>query len=129
MRYLAILLLIISALEIGVFLWIGGLVGPWWVVLLIILTGILGMALAKKQGADVWDKARLAMNNGQAPTEYLIDGICIFTGAIFLLTPGFITDILGFLLVIPFTRGLFRSKIRNYLRSRMGKGTIIYRKW
>ncbi|MFC2948634.1 FxsA family protein [Virgibacillus sediminis] len=129
MRFLIILLLLTSAMEIGVFLWIGGLIGPWWVVLLIILTGILGMALAKKQGADTWNRAQMALNSGQAPTEYLIDGICIFTGAIFLLTPGFITDIFGFLLVLPFTRGLFRNRIRNYLRTRIGKGTIIYRKW
>lgn len=128
MRWLLLTLLIVSALEIGVFLWIGGLIGPLWVVLLILLTGIFGIMLAKQQGVEAWNRARISMNSGEPPTEYIIDGICIFIGAVFLFTPGFITDIVGFMLVIPWTRSVFKNSIRKLIMRMSGKSTIIYRR-
>lgn len=129
MRWLLLTLLLTSALEIGIFIWIGGMIGPWWVVLIIALTGIIGVMLAKQQGIETWNHARLSMNNGEAPTEYIIDGICIFIGAVFLFTPGFITDTVGFLLVIPVTRNLFKNSIRKFIKRMMEKSTIVYRRW
>ncbi|MBP1968875.1 UPF0716 protein FxsA [Virgibacillus natechei] len=129
MRWLLLTLLIVSALEIGVFLWIGGLIGPLWVVLLIFLTGISGIMLAKQQGIEAWNRARISMNSGEPPTEYIIDGICIFIGAVFLFTPGFVTDIVGFMLVIPWTRSMFKNSIRKLIMKMSGKSTIIYRRW
>lgn len=129
MRWLLLTLLLTSALEIGIFIWIGGMIGPWWVVLIIALTGIIGVMLAKQQGIETWNQARLSMNNGEAPTEYIIDGICIFIGAVFLFTPGFITDTVGFLLVIPVTRNLFKNSIRKFIKRMMEKSTIVYRRW
>ena len=109
MRWLLLALLIIPAAEIGLFIWIGGMTGPWWVVFLIVLTGVAGVTLAKKQGMDTWRRAQLQMNNGRPPTEEIVDGICIFIGAVFLFSPGFITDTVGFILVLPLTRGLFKN--------------------
>ncbi|APC48046.1 membrane protein FxsA [Virgibacillus halodenitrificans] len=129
MRWLMLTLLVLSALEIGVFIWIGGLIGPWWVVLLIILTGIIGITLAKQQGIETWNRAQLSISNGQMPTAYIMDGICIFTGAVFLFTPGFITDAVGFLLVLPYTRGMFRDSIQKLLKRLVENKTIIYKKW
>ncbi|WP_373893042.1 FxsA family protein [Virgibacillus natechei] len=129
MRWLLLTLLLMSALEIGVFIWIGGMIGPWWVVVIIVLTGVIGVMLAKQQGIEVWRRAQLSMNNGVAPTEYIIDGICIFIGAVFLFTPGFITDTVGFLLVIPGTRILFKNSIWKVIKRMMDKSTIIYRRW
>ncbi|GAB3065150.1 FxsA family protein [Virgibacillus ainsalahensis] len=129
MRWLLLTLLVLSALEIGVFMWIGGTIGPWWVVILIVLTGVLGIMLAKQQGLQTWNRAQNSMKNGLPPGEHLIDGICIFIGAVFLFTPGFITDFVGFMLVLPISRNLFKNSIRKYMNRMMGKGTIIYRKW
>ncbi|MCJ0931729.1 FxsA family protein [Virgibacillus halodenitrificans] len=129
MRWLMLTLLVLAALEIGVFIWIGGLIGPWWVVLLIILTGIIGITLAKQQGIETWNRAQLSISNGQMPTAYIMDGICIFTGAVFLFTPGFITDAVGFLLVLPYTRGMFRDSIQKLLKRLVENKTIIYKKW
>ncbi|WP_019378606.1 FxsA family protein [Virgibacillus halodenitrificans] len=129
MRWLMLTLLVLSALEIGVFIWIGGLIGPWWVVLLIILTGIIGITLAKQQGIETWNRAQLSISNGQMPTAYIMDGICIFTGAVFLFTPGFITDAVGFLLVLPYTRGMFKDSIQKLLKRLVENKTIIYKKW
>lgn len=128
MRWLLLAMLVLSALEIGVFIWMGGLIGPLWVVLIIIITGVLGVMIAKQQGMETWNRARNSMHNGQVPTEHITDGICIFVGAVFLFSPGFITDFVGFLLVLPITRGPFKHIIHKLIKRIMEKGTIVYRK-
>lgn len=128
MRWLLLAFLIIPALEIGVFVWVGGHVGPWWVVILILLSGIVGITLAKQQGYETWIKAQQYINNQQVPTEQIIDGICIFTGAVLLFAPGFITDIVGLILVLPYTRNPFKILLQRFIQRKIRKGTIIYRK-
>ncbi|GAA0429497.1 membrane protein FxsA [Lentibacillus halophilus] len=129
MRWLLLALLIIPALEIGVFIWAGNIIGPWWVVALIILTGVAGVSLAKKQGTETWQRAQRSMNSGQVPADALIDGICIFIGGVFLFSPGFITDAVGFMLVIPITRRPFKRMVQHLLRHMMNNSNIIYRRW
>jgi len=91
-RWLFILILIVPALEIGVFIWAGDLIGGWSVIGVIILTGIIGASLARQQGMETLRRAQHNMSMGQTPTGEIFDGICILIGAIVLLTPGFITD-------------------------------------
>ncbi|MBP2077354.1 FxsA family protein [Oceanobacillus polygoni] len=129
MRWLFLLLLFIPAMEIGVFIWVGGIIGPWWVVGLIILTGALGILIARHQGMDTWKRAQMRISQGQPPTEELLDGICILIGSVFLLAPGFITDTVGLILVLPFTRQLFKNWIRLLMLKMAKSGTVIYRKW
>jgi len=129
LRWLLLALLVIPALEIGVFIWLGNLTGPLWVVLFILLTGALGVLIARKQGFKVWKRVQFLLDNNQMPTEELIDGICIFIGAVLVFTPGFLTDLTGFLFLIPFTRGAIRQWIEKWLRRKMEKGTVIYRRW
>jgi UPF0716 protein FxsA len=128
MRWLLLTLLIIPAIELGVFIWIGDIIGPWWIVTLIILSGLLGISLAKKQGRAVWIKAQQSMNNRQAPTKEIVDGICILFGGVLLFLPGFITDIIGLFLIIPWTRRPFKSIIQKWIMWKVSKSTIIYRK-
>ncbi|ALX48343.1 FxsA family protein [Lentibacillus amyloliquefaciens] len=128
MRWLLLGLIIIPAIEIGVFIWAGGIIGPWWVVALIIFTGVAGVSLARKEGFEAWKRAQNAINNGQPPGWALMDGICIFIGGVMLFAPGFITDIIGFILVLPFTRGPFKRMIEKYLRKRADRNMIIYRR-
>ncbi|WP_217586956.1 FxsA family protein [Lentibacillus saliphilus] len=128
MRFIILALLIIPAIEIGVFIWAGGIIGPWWIVGLILLTGFVGISIAKQQGTDTWHRAQQSMMNGQTPAVEIIDGICIFAGAVFLLTPGFLTDIVGFVLVLPITRTPLNNIIQRYVQKLLNKGVIIYRK-
>ncbi|WP_345739360.1 FxsA family protein [Virgibacillus salarius] len=86
MRWFLLIAFLLSALEIGVFIWVGGMIGAWWVVLLILLTGAVGFLLAKQQGIETWKRAQLSMQKGEAPTGYIIDGICILIGAVLLVT-------------------------------------------
>lgn len=129
MRWLLLTLLILPALEIGVFIWIGGMIGPWWVVGLILLTGIIGVAVAKQQGVETWNRAQASMRYGQVPAEQIMDGICIFVGGVFLFAPGLITDIVGFILVLPWTRNPFKKTLRKLINRMVNKKKIIYRRW
>lgn len=128
MHWLLILLIIVPALEIGLFIWIGNLIGGWWVVLLIFLTGASGLILAKKQGLETWRNAQQSLYTGHAPKEQILDGICIFIGAILLFAPGFMTDTIGLLLILPWSRNLFKIYFMKWLMKWMSKGRIIYRK-
>lgn len=129
MRWLLLALLIVPALEISIFVWAGGYIGPWWVVFLILLTGIVGVTIAKQQGTETWIRARQSMQQGHVPAIEIVDGICIFVGAVFLFTPGFITDTIGFLLVLPWTRVPFRRLVQRFLKEKIQTGTFIFRKW
>lgn len=121
--------LIVPALEITVFIVVGGYIGPWWVFTLIILTGLAGVAIAKQQGIETWNRLQHAIRNQVPPGNHIIDGICIILGGILLFTPGFVTDIIGLLLVLPLTRKPFHMLIKLYILNRVSKGKITYRKF
>ncbi|UFT98010.1 membrane protein FxsA [Radiobacillus kanasensis] len=123
-KWILLLILIVPALEIGIFVWAGGIIGPWWVVCLIILTGVIGAWLAKQQGTEALNRARQSINVGQVPHEQIIDGICILLGAAFLVTPGFITDTIGFLLLIPVSRRPIKLWMKAILSKMLSRGTI-----
>ncbi|MEC3882914.1 FxsA family protein [Halobacillus sp. HZG1] len=128
-RWLLLFILVVPALEIGVLIWTGNLIGPIWVILLIILTGVLGAWLAQKQGLETIRNFQQSVQYGQMPQDTLLDGACILVGGAVLLTPGFITDAIGFLLLFPATRLPIKRVIRNAIQKAMQKGTItIYRK-
>ncbi|WP_198317403.1 FxsA family protein [Cytobacillus praedii] len=107
MRYLLLLLIIVPAAEISVLLLSGNLIGFWPTLGVILFTGVLGAYLAKKQGLETIKKVQDQLRYGQMPGEAILEGICILAGGILLLTPGFITDITGLLLLAPPTQSFF----------------------
>ncbi|MGG3915777.1 FxsA family protein [Rossellomorea vietnamensis] len=125
MRYMLLLLIIVPALEIGLLVLSGQAIGLVPTVLLIITTGILGAYLAKKQGIETIRKAQRDMQYGQMPGEAIMDGLCILVGGIVLLTPGFITDALGFLLLLPATRKMFKPFFYRLFKRWFNKGNVI----
>jgi UPF0716 protein FxsA len=124
MRYLALLIIVIPAIDIGVLLLSGKTIGVLPTIAFIILTGVLGAYLAKREGLQTIRKAQEQLAYGQLPGESVLDGICILVGATLLLTPGFITDLFGFLLLFPPSRKPFKFLMINSLRKRIEKGNI-----
>lgn len=116
MRYMFLLIILVSAAEISILLLSGKMFGVLPTFALIILTGVLGAYLAKKEGLQTLRKAQEQLRRGQLPGEAVLDGVCIIVGGTLLITPGFITDILGFLLLFPMTRKPFKWIIKKYLR-------------
>ncbi|CAM3522639.1 FxsA family protein [Cytobacillus oceanisediminis] len=124
MRYILLLLIIVPAAEIGVLLLSGNTIGLWPTLIIIIFTGILGAYLAKKQGLETIRKMQEQLRYGQMPGDTILDGVCILVGGTLLLTPGFITDAVGFTLLAPPTRGLYKRILLTVIRKWMEKGTI-----
>jgi UPF0716 protein FxsA len=124
MRYLALLIIVIPAIDIGVLLVSGKTLGVLPTIALIIVTGVVGAYLAKREGLQTIKRAQAQLAYGQIPGESVLDGICILIGGILLLTPGFITDVVGFLLLFPPSRKPFKFIMINALRKRIERGNM-----
>jgi UPF0716 protein FxsA len=124
LRYLFLLIIIVPAAEIGFLLVSGQIIGVWPTVLLIILTGVIGSYLAKKQGLATFYQLQRQLQTGQLPGDALLDGVCILVGGTLLLTPGFLSDILGFLLLFPTTRIFFKKLMNRWIQNRIRKGNM-----
>lgn len=130
LRWIIVLLIVVPALEIWGILSVGRWIGGWQTFLLIVLTGLIGAYLAKREGRKVWEYAQHQMSLGYSPTASILDGIIIFVGGVFLLAPGFITDIIGSILLLPFTRPVVKRWLYYWLEKqiRNGKFTFIIRR-
>jgi len=110
---------VVPLVEIYLVIQVGQAIGPWWTIGLLILDSMLGAWLVKREGRRAWQALRAALNSYRPPAKELADGALILIGGTLLLTPGFATDVLGFLLVLPFTRPFFRRLLTAYLGSRI----------
>lgn len=100
--------------ELFLLIRLGDLIGFWPTVAVVVVTGMVGAALAKHEGLTVLREIQGELGEGRMPAGQLLDGLLILAAGLVLLTPGLITDTLGFVLLIPYTRG----KVRDYLRGR-----------
>src|SRR5690348_8895825 len=108
---LFLLFIVLPFLELAVILSVGGAIGVVPTIALLILVGVIGTWLCKREGMNVLRRINVALNEGQLPTKELIDGgLVLFAGAL-LVTPGFLTDVVGVLLLLPPTRALFRAAL------------------
>lgn len=121
-RYIVIALIVVPALELIVIFQMGKLIGGWYTFGLIIATGFSGAWLARREGLKVWQQAQNQLSSGQLPGDSIVDGICVFTGGLLLLTPGLLTDVVGFLLVFPLSRPMFKGWIYSLLRKMAERG-------
>ncbi len=123
-KVLLLLMVVVPAAEIWVLLLIGGQIGSWNTLLLILLTGVVGAYMAKREASRVWTQARFEVENYRVPGKHLLDGICILVGGVLLLTPGFLTDTMGFLLLFPPSRLWFRLLLMRALQKGLANGSI-----
>lgn len=94
----------VPLIEIYLFIKLGGLIGALPTVLLIIVTALIGVSLLRAQGFSTMAKFQQEVATGQLPATTMLEGVALIFGGALLLTPGFLTDTIGFLCVIPFTR-------------------------
>ena len=105
----------VPLIEIALFIQIGGLIGLWPTLTVVVLTAILGTWLVRQQGSRALGELRRSLNDLRDPSEPLAHGAMILFSGALLLTPGFFTDTVGFLLLIP----SFRTAAFRYLRKRI----------
>ena len=116
--YLFIIFIILPIIEISIFIQIGSFLGTFNTVLLIFLTAALGIYFVRQQGLSVFQKITYELQNQQIPMQGMFDGLVILIAGILLITPGFLTDVLGFLCLMPMTRYYLLNIIKNILSKR-----------
>ena len=124
---LLVAFVVVPLLEIFVLIQVGQVIGAWWTILLLIADSILGTWLIRREGGRAFAALRSALNSGQMPAKELADGALILIGGTLMLSPGFVTDLLGILLILPFTRPLARRALTGVVTRRLvGAGAAAY---
>jgi UPF0716 protein FxsA len=121
---LVLLFTVVPAIEIFLLFKIGGEIGGINTLFVIISTGIIGASLAKSQGLQILMKIQESTQRGEVPGSQIIQGLMVFAGGLLLLTPGFLTDIFGFSLVMPGTRHLLMIWVKKMIEKGMKSGNM-----
>lgn len=122
---LIILFTLIPLIELIVLLRVGRYIGILNTISIVLLTGITGAFLARSQGLKVIKRIQDDLNMGIVPADKLIDGVMILAGGLLLLTPGFITDFAGFMILIPYSRELIKKWIKRKIKVKFESSRII----
>ena len=117
MLWLFLLFIVAPLLELYVIIQVASVIGGWETIALLVIESAIGAYLLKHQGLATLDKISRALNEGRIPSNELIDGLLLLVAGALMLAPGFIGDILGFLLIIPLTRLPFRALLRRRFES------------
>jgi len=117
---------IVPIVEIYVIIQVGQVIGPWWTILLLIADSVFGAWLVKHEGRRAWTALTTALESGRMPAKELADGGLILVGGTLMVSPGFVTDVAGILLILPFTRPLARRVLtrvvtRRFLEARSSR--------
>lgn len=116
---LLVLFILVPIAELSLFMTLGAEIGLGPTLAIIILTAFIGAALTKSQGAKAMANFRQATAEGRLPHKEALDGLLILLAGAVLLTPGFLTDTVGFLLLIPPARAVIRGWLGKYLKGRI----------
>jgi len=116
--WLALALLVTPIIEIAVIVQVGQQIGIGWTVVLLLVESALGAWIVKREGARAWRALNDGFRTGGLPTGELADAALVLIGGTLLLTPGFVTDVVGFFFVLPFTRPIARRVLQAYLARR-----------
>jgi UPF0716 protein FxsA len=114
---LILLFIVVPIAELAVIIEVGQAIGVWWTIALLIADSILGSVLMRSQGRAAWRRLGEAVRAGRPPTREVLDGTLVIFGGALLLTPGFISDVLGLVLLLPPSRAV----VRRLLTRRFGR--------
>ena len=123
MALLVLLFIVVPLVELYVIIQVGQAIGVWWTLALLVADSVAGSVLMRSQGRAAWRRFQAALAEGRMPGREVLDGVLVIFGGAFLLTPGFATDVLGAILLVPPTRAL----VRRVLVRRFVPGMIVTR--
>ena len=118
---LVLLFIAVPIAELAVIIQVGQAIGVWWTIALLIADSLLGSLLMRHQGRAAWRRFTESVGSGRVPAREVLDGALVLFGGAMLLTPGFLSDILGALLLLPPTRAV----IRGVLVRRFGRRIVV----
>ncbi|HEV2775262.1 MAG TPA: FxsA family protein, partial [Solirubrobacteraceae bacterium] len=119
---LVVLFIVVPIAELYVLIQIGQAIGLWYTLALLILDSILGAALMRSQGRAAWRHFNRALAEGRVPGREVMDGALVVFGGALLLTPGFLSDFLGLILLLPPTRAIVRRVLLRRFAGRIMAG-------
>ncbi len=120
-RLLALFVLL-PLVELALLIQIGRWIGLAWTLALVVATGFLGATLARRHGVRAWIAISQELQAGRMPASALADGLLILIGGIVLLTPGLLTDLFGFAMLVPVTRNAFKRRLRRRFERAVQRG-------
>ena len=127
MLWKLILIFVLTPLvELASLVYLGTIIGVLYTVLIVVVTGIVGAVLARNQGLATLSRIRNSLEQGIIPSNELFAGALILAGGLLLLTPGIITDIIGFAVLIPQTRRIIEKCLRSLIKRRIQRREIDY---
>lgn len=118
MAFLVALFIVVPIVELWVIIEIGSLIGVWPTIALLLADALLGSLLLRHQGRGAWRRFNEAVAERRFPGREVADGLLIAIGGTLLLTPGFVTDVVGLIFLIPPTRAIVRRLMRGYVGRR-----------
>ncbi len=116
---LFVLFVVVPLVEVYVLVQVGQVIGAWWTIALLVLDSLIGSWLIKREGGRAWSALRTALQQGRVPAREIADGGLVLVGGTLMLTPGFVTDVLGILLIVPLTRPFFRRLLTRVVADRL----------
>ncbi|KOS67656.1 hypothetical protein AEA09_03185 [Lysinibacillus contaminans] len=125
MKKIFLSFVVYSLVELALLIGIGQKIGIFNTLLLIVATSVIGIYVAKNKGMNSVQKVKNSLALGEAPGPAVIDTMLNFSGGLLLALPGFLTDILGLLLLLPFTRKMFQPLVFYWMRKKMKNGQFI----
>jgi UPF0716 protein FxsA len=114
--------IVVPILEIYVIIQVGQVIGAWWTIVLLIADSIFGSWLIRHEGSRAWRALTTALQSGRMPARELADGGLILVGGTLMISPGFVTDAFGIVLILPFTRPLARRVLTRVVSRRLLDG-------
>jgi UPF0716 protein FxsA len=127
MPLLILLFLVVPLVELYVLIQVGQEIGALWTIALLVLVSVIGAWLAKREGFGVWLRMQDQVAAGRMPGIELVDAFLILLAGALLLTPGFVTDVLAVVLLIPPTRAVVRRVLRRTLLGRLAAVAAVRR--
>jgi UPF0716 protein FxsA len=119
LRWVFLALLVVPVVEIAAIIAVGRVIGGWQTLLLLVLESLLGAWIVKREGARTWAALQEALRSGRMPSRQLSDAALVLIGGTLLLTPGFVTDIVGFFFILPLTRPVTRAWLESIVTRRL----------
>jgi UPF0716 protein FxsA len=127
MPQLAALFVVVQIIEIWLLIQVGQAIGGWQTLLLLVLDSLLGAWLLRREGRRTWRAFRLALDERRVPAREVADGVLVIIGGTLLITPGFLSDIVGLLFLLPPTRAAIRPVLTRLFARRLGVGGLVAR--
>ncbi|WP_218354163.1 FxsA family protein [Alteromonas lipotrueiana] len=122
MRILFLLFAILPIIEIAILVKVGGIIGGWNTIALVIITAFIGAYMVRREGLQTLQKAQAKMQQNELPGSEMVQGLMLVVAGVLLVTPGFMTDIIGMLFVFPGSRHFIAGHISKHMKTRVVAG-------